>query len=767
MDPNSSPPPANNRSTKRALPQVLVATTAMLTFISFWRASAVVLNDLGSSAYYAAGTAEAFIGRTAPWFVLAVMVFSYSVTAIYIESCSMFVRGGVYRVVKEAMGGTLAKVSVSALLFDFVLTGPISAVSAGLYFAALANELFNYFHVAAAFDVNRTAVFFGLLVTVYFWWQNIKGIPESSEKALRIMQLATVMIVALLGWCGYTLWVRGIHWPPAPVPHNMKLGKEALGWLYGVHFTGRFFALVAIFVGIGHSVLAMSGMETMAQVYREIEHPKLPNLKKTGFIVFMYSLIFTGFVSVLAAMIIPDAVRRHYLDNLLGGLAMSLQGPYVMRLGFHVFVVIVGVLILSGAVNTAIVGSNGVLNRISEDGVLTDWFRIPHRRYGTSYRIITGIAALQIVVILISRGNLTFLGDLYAFGVIWSFTLKGVAMLVLRYTYRGERGFRVPVNFRLGRFEIPVGLGVITLILLAIAVTNLFTKPSATVSGVVFTAFLFGVFTFSEHQMRRRMGKTRVELDQFNLQEEGELTMQSVGAHPGNFLVLVSNYYRLHHLAAVLDRVKPGRRDVIALHIRLLRRSGSGEHELAPDQLFTTIEQFLFTRALEVAEKKGKTIHLALVAANDIYDAMLRAARNLQSSSVILADSSKMPVAEQARVVGLAWERLPDPKPPLRLEIYSPSGEEYISYLGPHSPRLTTKEIDLLHNLWLRFSEEIAPEEVHHHDIVHFALDELRRETDELGDRPVVERLRRHLEEIKARRAARHGGDSGSNETPP
>jgi amino acid transporter len=767
MDPNSSPPPANNRSTKRALPQVLVATTAMLTFISFWRASAVVLNDLGSSAYYAAGTAEAFIGSTAPWFVLAVMVFSYSVTAIYIESCSMFVRGGVYRVVKEAMGGTLAKISVSALLFDFVLTGPISAVSAGLYFAALANELFNYFHVAVAFDVNRTAVFFGLLVTVYFWWQNIKGIPESSEKALRIMQLATVMIVALLGWCGYTLWVRGIHWPPAPVAHNMKLGKEALGWLYGVHFSGRLFAMVAIFVGIGHSVLAMSGMETMAQVYREIEHPKLPNLKKTGFIVFLYSLIFTGFVSVLAAMIIPDAVRQHYLDNLLGGLAMSLQGPYVMRLGFHVFVVIVGVMILSGAVNTAIVGSNGVLNRISEDGVLTEWFRMPHRRFGTSYRIITGIAALQVVVILISRGNLAFLGDLYAFGVIWSFTLKGVGMLVLRYTYRGERGFRVPVNFRLGRFEIPLGLGVITLILLAIAVTNLFTKPSATVSGVVFTGFLFGVFTFSEHQMRRRLGKTHVELDQFNLQEGRDLTLQSVGARPGNFLVLVSNYYRLHHLAAVLDRVKPGRRDVIVLHIRLLRRSGSGEHELAPDQLFTTIEQFLFTRALEVAEKKGKTIHLALVAANDIYDAMLRAAQNLQSSSVILSDSSKMPVAEQARVVGLAWERLPDLKPPLRLEIYSPGGEEYISYLGPHSPRLTTKEIDLLHNLWLRFSEEIAPEEVHHHDIVHFALDELRRETDELGDRPVVERLRRHLEEIRARRAARHGGDSGSDDLPP
>ena len=111
--------------------RVFVATTVMLTFISFWRASAIVLSDLASSAYYAGGDAEKVIGKSAPWFILGVMLFSYCVRALYIESSSMFVRGGVYRVVKEAMGGTLAKFSVSALLFDYVLTGPISAVSAG------------------------------------------------------------------------------------------------------------------------------------------------------------------------------------------------------------------------------------------------------------------------------------------------------------------------------------------------------------------------------------------------------------------------------------------------------------------------------------------------------------------------------------------------------------------------------------------------------------------------------------------------------------
>src|SRR6266571_1640552 len=120
----------------------------MLSFISFWRAAAIVLNDMASTAYYIGGIAETAIGKSAPWFILSIMLFSYAVRALYIESCSMFVRGGVYKVVHEALGGTLAKFSVSALLFDYVLTGPISGVSAGLYLAGLINETAEYLHLS-------------------------------------------------------------------------------------------------------------------------------------------------------------------------------------------------------------------------------------------------------------------------------------------------------------------------------------------------------------------------------------------------------------------------------------------------------------------------------------------------------------------------------------------------------------------------------------------------------------------------------------------
>src|SRR6185369_1713343 len=411
--------------------RLIVASSVMLTFISFWRAAAIVLNDLGSSAFYAGGIAEQAIGKSAPWFILGVMLFSFTVRAVYVESCSMFVRGGVYRVVKEALGGTLAKISVSCLMFDYILTGPISGVSAGQYIAGLINDIFvtldahgwipraihSMFNGTPHLNVNATSVFFALAVTIYFWWQNTKGIEESSEKALRVMQITTVMAVIVLGWSVITMLKQGYQHVPLPLPQNLKFSPESLGFLHGTNFAANLaqkFGILGILIAFGHSVLAMSGEESLAQVNRELAHPKLKNLKRAAIIIAIYSFIFTGITSLLFVMIIPDEVRVPvYKDNLISGLAMYLWGPQILRLLFRGFVVVVGFLILSGAVNTAIIGSNGVLNRIAEDGVLTDWFRQPHKRFGTSYRIINMVVLLQLGTILLSGGDVYKLGEAY------------------------------------------------------------------------------------------------------------------------------------------------------------------------------------------------------------------------------------------------------------------------------------------------------------------------------------------------------------------
>jgi len=735
-------------SSKRPAVKVFVATTVMLTFISFWRAAAIVLADLASSAYYVGGDAEKVIGKSAPWFILAVMLFSYCVRALYIESSGMFVRGGVYRVVKEAMGGTLAKFSVSALLFDYVLTGPISAVSAGQYLAGFTKDIGQYLHHPLSFNDNYFSAGFAVFVALYFWWKNIQGIHESSEKAMQIMIITTVMVVMLLIWCTITVFKIGLHLPPNPLsPGIVPLNKESLGWLNGAWFSHL--TLVIVFVGFGHSVLAMSGEETLAQVNREIEHPKLKNLEKTGLVIFVYSLLFTSLVSFFAVMIIPDSVRPDFFANLIGGIAMYLVGPLPLKLLFHGFVVLVGVLILAGAQNTSIVGANGVLNRVAEDGVLTEWFQKPQHKYGTTYRIINLIVGMQLFTIIASGGDVYKLAGLYAFGVIWSFAMKSLAVLVLRFTEPGNREWKVPGNLHIGKTEVPLGLAAISVVLFLTAVVNLFTKSEATIAGLIFSGVFFAIFTVSEkHVAKERHGKPE-QLDQFRVYGNQELGSGAMGVRPGNVLVAVRDPRNLHYLRDVLARTNTAKQDVVVMSARLYHRehSFSGSSVFDATQIFDHYEQELFTAVVAVAEKEGKPVSLLVVPGTDVFEAIMVTAQRLDSSRIVCGRSNKLTADEQGKLTGDAWERLPEPRPRLTLVVYEADGsfEEYL--LGPHTPRMRPQDIGLMHKVWLDVTKDPRFAGAHHYHVVALALEELERELHSGQRAELLDRLEKEMQE--------------------
>ena len=789
---------------------VLVVSSVALAFISFWRAAAIVLCDLASTAYYIGGISEQAIGKAAPWFIFGVMLFSYAVRAVYVESCTMFTRGGVYRVVKEAMGGSLAKLSVSALMFDYVLTGPISAVSAGQYIVGLGFQLVNYIRTTPIDSTsehwqsvgNTLTVLISIAITVYFWWLNIKGIHESSDKALRIMQLTTVMAVIILAWSGLTLIFHheNLHMPPFhPVFTETSKDPSRLpsaGWLQSLP---RLLGSIGIIVAFGHTLLAMSGEESLAQVNRELEAPKLKNLLRAGFVIFLYSMLLTSLISFLAVAIIPDGKRvatelvvnghsattqgvdfrvvdylrkgadghdwgyeitdysgdypvfakdaqgnnvkltldlsqNHverdtggYRDNLIEGLCHYLIGPNWAKLTVAAFVVFVGFLILAGAVNTSLVGANGVLNRLAEDGVLTPAFLRPHSKFGTTYRLINIVAILQLITIVASWGDVNTLGEAYAFGVIWSFVFKTMAMVVLRFKDKTPRQYEVPLNIRIhpkhkklalagagngaagngepgiiersripvpgdgnaplpvtapaakghdpDQIDLPVGITVIFLILLSTAMINLVTKETATKWGVGFTVAFLTAFVILEQISHRRRGGHGAHLEQFNEKSSDHVTPEILGLnHPSPILVAIRNPRSLATLKRVLSETNTDKRDVVIVTCKMLppMTAGITEHEMSIDDK----DREVLTRVVTVTEEAGKQVFPLVLPTNNPLYAIATAARDLSASEVILGSSEKMNAEVQVEQFALAWGMamadFKGQQPPLTVHVLGP-----------------------------------------------------------------------------------------------
>jgi len=455
-----------------------------------------------------------------------------------------------------------------------------------------------------------------------------------------------VMIVVMIAWCGLTIWQRGATLPP----FQLHFSDEALGWLAGTGWEKQIGAL-GILIAFGHSILAMSGEESLAQVNREIAAPKVPNLVRTGFIIFLYSMLMTGLISFFAVLIIPDDVRMSaYSDNLIGGLAMYVVGPLSVRLALRAFVVVVGFLILAGAVNTAIVGSNGVLNRVAEDGVLPDWFRVPHGRYGTTHRLVNLVVGLQIFTIVASGGNVYVLGEAYAFGVVWSFVFKALSMVILRFKDRRPRAWRVPLNLRVGPVELPIGLALIFLVLLATAVVNVLTKRVATEWGVAFTLVFFAIFWVSEH-LRRRDGAGVHHLEKFNVRYTPELEPGAVGVRPGCKLVPVRDPGNLAHLDRALTEAEREDADVVVPTVKVERGLVATGHN--PN--FTPDEQAIFTAVVDLAERHGRSVVPLVVTSNDPFFAIARTAQELGAREVFFGRSGSLAADLQAESFALRW----------------------------------------------------------------------------------------------------------------
>ena len=208
----------------------------------------------------------------------------------------------------------------------------------------------------------------------------------------------------------------------------------------------------------------------------------------------------------------------------------------------------------------------------------------PHKKFGTTYRILNTMAILQILTILASRGDVFLLGEAYAFGVVWSFALKALGVLVLRYQ-RHDQEYKMPVEHHIAGKEIPIGLGLTTSMLFLVAIANLFSKKIATIYGVSFTIVLYTLFMISERINARKKLEHRSDLEKFNLDHQAEVRRRRCTRGPAACWWRFAITTGMHHLQKTLEKTNLRRHDIVVMTVRQLS-TGAGEYELRDDQLF-------------------------------------------------------------------------------------------------------------------------------------------------------------------------------------
>ena len=292
---------------------------------------------------------------------------------------------------------------------------------------------------------------------------------------------------------------------------------------------------------------------------------------------------------------------------------------------------------------------------------------------------------------------------------------------------------------------------------------NLFTKQLATIAGVAFSVVFFAVFTVSERITARQHAHAESGLDQFNIAQNTELSAEAMEVRPGNVLVATRDPGNLYYLRQVLANTDTTKTDVVVMTSRVYHRehSFSGSEVVDTSEVFKKYEQELFSAVVSVAEKEGKHVSLLVVPTNDVFESIVATAQRLHSSTIVCGLSNKLIADEQGKLTGDAWERLPEPRPRLKLVVVEPNGTKHEYLLGPHTPRMRQEDVDMLHKLWKEVTSDPRYRELHHYHVLNVALQEM---TERLHNGAYREDVLKEIHD----EMQRHGGTPVEDEdTPP
>ncbi|HEY7499149.1 MAG TPA: magnesium transporter [Vicinamibacterales bacterium] len=692
--------------------RVVLSSTALLPFVSVRKAAALAIAQLGVAAFFLSGVARDALGDSAIWFVLLATVLAGFVRAIDIEGWALLMPGGFVSRVTAAFGPATAGLAKAAALVERLLLGALASVVIGHYLAnvsatAIAGLRFTGFVRSEDLATSIAAGVLGLL------WLRIRiGRDLTPDRMSRAVWIGVAIVVAAIVWGGLSLLRTGL----GAIPGSIRLPSRAIGAWSALD------AVMAFMLGFAVTLPAIGGGEALARAATDLPPPRVQALRRVGLLTFLFGLIGTALGTFLTVALVPAADQSTWVNAPLVGLAQHLAGPAVLRDVMAIAVTIAAVFMLMPAAHAALGDTERMVHRAAADGTLPSAFASLHSRFGTPTRAIDVTVAAMILVILASGGRITWLAHAYAIAIAVTIALTVAALARLRRTRTGPAPFSARGNLRFKGREVPIGLLASGLIVVASTAATMLTGDAASVAAGALIAIAALWFTAA--------GRFTTPVERapddgtFDLLLSAELALDQVEARPGNVLVPVRNPHLLAHVVAALHT--PRDRDVVIMTARMIGADVS--EESAGQAEPTTYERRLLSDVVALAERVGRPVHLLIVPTRNVLDAIVGTVVRLRSSDVFVGESSTLSSADQARLLGEAWERADKPEAlDVRLVVHHRSGRADTYHLGAHPPSLTSGDLDLIHRLWLDAVKAVGPH-VHHDDVVRAALKQMEQQ---------------------------------------
>ena len=693
--------------------RVVLSATALLSFMSVWKAAALAIAELGVGTFFVVGLARALAGDWAPWVVLAAGVLSVLARAADIESWALFIPGGLIGRAEHAFGPRAAPVTAAAMLVERLVLAALACVLVGHHVADFVVAAVAGWPATARLTSEEVAGVLAIVLLGVLWLRARMGQDLPSRGIARGVWVGVGVLAGVVVWGAVTV-----------VRHDVPMHVLTAVGVPGLAGSGSRIAdlVMTALVAFAVSLPLLGGGDALAQGAHEYQPPRIRALRRTGTIVSLFTLAVAVPLAFFYTLLVPAGMQQLWFDTPLAGLGQHLAGPPWARAVAGVLLALTAVVLLLPAAHAALADAEQLLRRLASTHRLAERLVRQHPRFGTYAYAADVAAASAVLIILAGSGRVPWIAHAYAVGVGTTLIIRLTALVRLRTRMPGPRPYRVPLNVRLGRLRIAAGLVLVIACGSAALLALLAIGDMPAIATCALVGALVLTLAFGPGHAEADVGVD--DVDAFELLPPADLAVGQVEARPGNVLVAVRHPHSLSHVAAALQAA--GDRDVVVMTARLLgmdvEDDSSGHAEP------TAAERRLLSRVVALAERYHRPVHLLIVPAQSVFDAVVATITRLRSSELYVGESSLLSADDQARLLGDAWERAEKPEGlDVRLVIHHHSGRDDAYHIGAHPPALTPGDLDLIHRVWLDAVKAVGPH-VHHHDVVRAALTQMEQQ---------------------------------------